>query len=125
MNKTIKTFAILAALAVFGTSGIFAQTDTVAATEVKTVSSYDGAKTVAVSVKVKNKKDGQHIILKLKNKKTFEAKAFNDEGTEAIEKLLQRDGKKAVISGFIDESTGVIKVIKIGGLVEPENVDEK
>jgi len=125
MNKTTKTFAILAALAVFGTSGIFAQANEVTSTPVETVASYEGAKTVAVSIKVKNKKDGQHIMLKLKNKKTYEAKAFGDEGVKALETLSKRSGKKAVISGFIDENAKTIKVIKIGGLVEPENVDEK
>ena len=126
MKKTTKTFAILAALAVFGTAGLFAQPKALAAENaVETVASYEGAKTVAVSIKVKNKKDGQHIMLKLKNKKTYEAKAFGDEGIQALEKLSGRDGRKAVISGFIDDTNGVVKVIKIGGLVEPTNVDEK
>ena len=39
--------------------------------------------------------------------------------------LASRNGKKAVISGYIDENNRTIKVIKIGGLVTYENVDEK
>ena len=126
MKKTTKTFAILAALAVFGTTGLFAQPKALAVVnKTEASSSYDGAKTVAVSIKVKNKKDGQHVMLKLKNKKTYEAKAFGEEGSSAIEKLSSRNGKKAVVSGFIDENTNAIKIIKIGGLYVPEFVDEK
>ena len=125
MKKTTKTFAILAALAVFGTSGLFAQSGVLAANNVEKVNAYEGAKTVAVTIKVKNTKDGQKIMLKLKNKKTYEAKAYNNESTEAIEMLASRNGKKAVISGYIDENNRTIKVIKIGGLVTYENVDEK
>ena len=126
MKKTTKTFAIMAALAVFTTAGLFAQPRTLSVTDkTEASSSYEGAKTVAVSVKIKNKKDGQHVMLKLKNKKTYEAKAFGQEGAAAIEKLSARDGKKAVVSGFIDENTGTIKIIKIGGLYTPEFVDEK
>ena len=116
----------MAALAVFTTAGLFAQPRTLSVTDkTEASSSYEGAKTVAVSVKIKNKKDGQHVMLKLKNKKTYEAKAFGQEGAAAIEKLSARDGKKAVVSGFIDENTGTIKIIKIGGLYTPEFVDEK
>ena len=125
MKKTTKTFAILAALAVFGTSGLFAQSGVLAANNVEKVNAYEGAKTVAVTIKVKNTKDGQKIMLKLKNKKTYEAKAYNNESTEAIEMLTSRNGKKAVISGYIYENNRTIKVIKIGGLVTYENVDEK
>ena len=125
MKKTTKTFAILAALAVFGTSGLFAQSGVLAANNVEKVNAYEGAKTVAVTIKVKNTKDGQKIMLKLKNKKTYEAKAYNNESTEAIEMLASRNGKKAVISGYIDENNRTIKVIKIGGLVTYKNVDEK
>ncbi|MCR4735527.1 MAG: hypothetical protein K5829_11040 [Treponema sp.] len=130
MKKIIKTFAILAALAVFGTSGLFAQNvedEVVALPEIEiTEPTLEDITTIAATVKVVTKKNVTTIYLKLKDGKTYIADAFGKEGEKAVDILLKRNKKKAVVSGVLNEKTGVFKVIKMGNLKTIGNVvDEK
>ena len=129
MKMTKKTLTILAALAVFGTTGLFAQeqnvqTDDVISIERK-IPEYENAQTFAVSVKVSEKKGVKTIYLKVRDGKTYIADAINEDANKAIELLATRNGKKAVVSGVLNPKTGVLKVIKMGGLVPSNSTDEK
>ena len=126
MKKTIKTLAIMAALAVFGTVGLFAQEDEVMdVTTVEIPAEFENVKTIAATVKVANKNGVTTIYLKLKDGKTYIADALGPSGDEAIKTLLKRNKKKAVVSGFLNEKTGVFNVIKIGSLKNIIGGDEK
>ena len=124
MKKTTKTFAILAALAVFGTSGLFAQNVIKESTAVQIPAEYKDAKTVAVSIKV-NKKDQTDIKVKLNNGKVYLAESFGPEGDKAIDYLSKHNGRKAILSGFVNDQTGVFSIIKIGSLYPTNGGDEK
>ena len=125
MKKTTKTFAILAALAVFGTTGLFAQPTALNEDGVETVVSYEGAKTIAVTVKVTKRKNLQTVYLKLKDGSTYLADSIGPEGEKALDTLISRNGKKAVVSGFFNEKSGIFNIIKMGGLTDSDNPDQK
>ena len=130
MKKTTKTIAIMAAMAVFTTAGLFAQpkpADNGARPVIERPEGleFKDAKTIAVSVKVVNKKDITNIYLKLKDGKTYIADAFGPEGNEAIKALLKRNCKKAVVTGILNKDTGVFNVIKLGGFGSNDGADEK
>lgn len=86
---------------------------------------FDKSKTVAVSVKVKEKEGVQTIYLTLKDGKTYVADSIGKEGKKAAEVLAKRNGKKTVVSGFVNDATGVFNIIKLGGLNNSNVVDEK
>ena len=125
MKRTTKTFAIMAALAVFTTTGLFAQNQNYQNPEIQVPTEFENVQTIAVSVKVVTKKEVSTIYLKLKNGKTYIADALGPAGDEAVQVLLRRNGKKAVVSGVLNESTGVFNIIKIGSLNTIIGGDEK
>ena len=134
MKKTTKAFVIMAALAVFGTTGLFAHPKSFSktGTEFHVKKNMDNGfksdfKTVAATVKVVSKKDFQVTYLKLKDGRTYIADSIGPEGNKAIQILAKRNGKKAVVSGVLNENTGVFNIVKLGGFENKHNgvVDEK
>ncbi len=125
MKKTTKTLAILAVLATFGTCGLFAQQSTFEADEIETLAATQDAKTIAVTIKVIKKKGIQNVTIKTKDGKTYIADSLGKEGANAIEALVNRNGKKAVVSGYLNETTGVFNIVKMGGFNDNGNPDEK
>ena len=125
MKKTTKTLAILAVLATFGTCGLFAQQSAYEADEIETLATTQDAKTIAVTIKVIKKKGIQNVTIKTKDGKTYIADSLGKDGAKAIEALVNRNGKKAVVSGYLNETTGVFNIVKMGGFNDNGNPDEK
>ncbi|MCR4733972.1 MAG: hypothetical protein K5829_03070 [Treponema sp.] len=127
MKKIIKVFAVMAALAVFGTSGLFAQKIQKVLPEIELTSfDYENLKEIAPIVKIKGKKNAQTILLKTEDGKTYVADSIGEEGRKAIDFLEKRNNKKAILSGFLNKKTGVFTIVKYGRINNSDiGVDEK
>ena len=125
MTKIKKTLAILTVLATFGTCGLFAQQNPYEKDEIETLAATQTGKTIAVTIKVINKKGIQNVTIKTKDGNTYIADSLGENGAKAIDALIKRNGKKAVVSGYLNEKTGVFNIVKMGGFTDDGNPDEK
>lgn len=139
MNKTIKTLSTIALVSVVASSAMFAAPTRRAIIEQKPVietverkmehkvetPKKEHFKIQTLTGTIKTSKDG-FILFETKDKQTYvvnTAKNNANHNSEdvSIKSIKSRNGKKLILSGFLNEETKVFTVVKIGGMNHNNN----